>query len=53
MDGFIKQRTRPEPGSIPALLGMFERELRFYREVSMVGVRVPAKPQIESVTARR
>ncbi|MDQ4047758.1 MAG: ecdysteroid 22-kinase family protein, partial [Actinomycetota bacterium] len=34
---------RPAAGSIPGLLGMFERELRFYREVApTVGVRVPA-----------
>lgn len=39
---FIKERSKPSPGSIPALLGMFEREVRFYREVAAeVGVRVP------------
>ena len=39
---------RAEPGSIAALLGMFERELRFYREVApKVGVRVPACYQAE------
>ena len=39
---FIKERTRPAPRSIPALLGVFEREVRFYREVAPeVGVRVP------------
>lgn len=43
MERFTKERRRPAPGSIPALLGMFERELRFYREVApSVGVRVPA-----------
>ena len=48
MEGFTKERMRPEPGSIPALLGMFERELRFYREVApKVGVRVPACYQAE------
>ena len=39
---FVKERTKAPPGSIPALLGMFEREVRFYREVAgEVGVRVP------------
>ena len=39
---FVKERTKPPAGSIPALLGMFEREVRFYREVAgEVGVRVP------------
>lgn len=39
---FVKERSKPSPGSIPALLGMFEREVRFYREVAAyVGVRVP------------
>lgn len=48
MEGFIKERVRPDPGSIPALLGMFERELRFYREVApKVGVRVPGCYQAE------
>ncbi len=39
---FIKTRPIPSAGSIPALLGMFEREVRFYREIApVVGVRVP------------
>lgn len=39
---FTKERAKPTPGSIPALLGMFEREVRFYREVANdIGVRVP------------
>ena len=43
VERFTKERTRPTPGSIAALLGMFERELRFYRELApTVGVRVPA-----------
>lgn len=43
MRSFVKERSKPKPGSIPALLGMFERELRFYREVAPhLGVRVPA-----------
>ena len=40
---FVKRRTRPAEGSIPALLGMFDREVRFYREIaSEAGVRAPA-----------
>src|SRR5687768_18579426 len=40
---YVKRRARPAPGSIPDLLDMFEREVRFYREIaSEVGVRVPA-----------
>jgi thiamine kinase-like enzyme len=43
LERFTKERARPAPGSIAALLGMFERELRFYREVApTVGIRVPA-----------
>jgi hypothetical protein len=39
---FVKRRPRPQPGSIPDVLRMFEREVRFYREVAPeVGVRVP------------
>ncbi len=45
---FTKERLKPRPDSIPALLGMFERELRFYREIAPdVGVRVPACYQAE------
>ncbi len=52
VEGFIKERMRPGPGSIPALLGMFERELRFYREVAPnVGVRVPACYQAEETAS--
>jgi hypothetical protein len=40
---FTKRREAAEPGSIPDVLQMFTREVRFYREVSPhVGVRVPA-----------
>lgn len=40
---FVKQRAHPPAGSIPQLLDMFGREVRFYREVAPeVGVRVPA-----------
>ena len=39
---FTKERTKPAPGSIPALLGIFEREVRFYRELATeIGLRVP------------
>lgn len=42
MRAFTKLRAKPDPESIPTLLAMFERELRFYREVAPeVGVRVP------------
>lgn len=42
MARFTKTRRRPEPGSIPALLQMFEHEVRFYRQIApVVGVRVP------------
>jgi aminoglycoside phosphotransferase (APT) family kinase protein len=48
---FLKERARPEPGSIPALLQMFERELHFYREIApVVGVRVPACYSAEEST---
>ena len=40
---FTKRRDAAEPGSIPDVLQMFTRELRFYREVApYVGVRTPA-----------
>jgi hypothetical protein len=43
---FEKRRTPAALGSIPAILGMFEAEVRFYREVAVVpgglGVRVPS-----------
>jgi hypothetical protein len=48
MDGapsttFTKRREAARPGSIPDVLQMFSREVRFYREVApYVGVRVPA-----------
>lgn len=52
MESFIKERIRPEPGSIPALLGMFERELRFYREVApKVGPGVPACYEAEETAS--
>jgi thiamine kinase-like enzyme len=39
---FTKRRDAAPPGSIPDVLGMFAREVRFYREVAAyVGVRVP------------
>jgi hypothetical protein len=39
---FTKRRRPAEPGSIPDVLQMFPREVRFYREVaSEVGVRTP------------
>ncbi len=39
---FTKHRDAARPGSIPDLLEMFPREVRFYREVAPdVGVRVP------------
>lgn len=42
MARFVKERPRPEAGSIPDLLRMFEREIRFYTEIAPeVGVRVP------------
>lgn len=40
---FTKRRDAAEPGSIPDVLQMFTREVRFYREVApSVGVRTPA-----------
>ena len=43
IDGVTKERSRPETGSVPDLLCIFEHELRFYREVAPeVGARVPA-----------
>src|SRR5689334_10303094 len=40
---FSKRREAARPGSIPDVLQMFTREVRFYREVApYVGVRVPA-----------
>jgi len=40
---FIKHREPPAPGSIPAALGQFAAEVRFYREIApMLGARVPA-----------
>jgi hypothetical protein len=43
MDGFVKRRSWPEPGSIPDVLDMFRSEIRFYLEVApVIGVRVPA-----------
>ncbi len=39
---FVKSRTPPEPGSIPAMLGMFENEIRFDEELAdSVTVRTP------------
>lgn len=43
MQVFVKQRQWAPTGSIPAVLGMFESEVRFYKEIApVVGVRVPA-----------
>ena len=40
---FTKRRDAAEPGSIPDVLQMFTREVRFYRELApYVGVRTPA-----------
>jgi hypothetical protein len=40
---FTKRREAAEPGSIPDVLQMFPREVRFYRELApYVGVRTPA-----------
>ncbi len=40
---FTKRRDAATPGSIPDVLQMFTREVRFYREVAPdVGVRTPA-----------
>jgi Phosphotransferase enzyme family len=39
---FVKRRDPARPGSIPDVLQMFTREVRFYREVAPeIGVRVP------------
>ena len=43
MPHYVKRRGRPVPGTIPDALGMFQAEVRFYREIAPVaGVRVPA-----------
>lgn len=43
MQEFVKRRKWAAAGSIPAVLGMFGSEVRFYREIApVVGVRVPA-----------
>lgn len=43
MPHYVKRRSLPVPGSIPDALGMFQAEVRFYREIAVVaGVRVPA-----------
>jgi len=45
---YVKRRETAVPGSIPAVLKMFESEVRFYREIApVVGVRVPACYQAE------
>lgn len=49
MPNHVKRRTPAAPGSIPAVLQMFESEVRFYREIApVVGVRVPECYQAES-----
>jgi hypothetical protein len=48
MQRHVKRRQPAAPGSIPAVLRMFESEVRFYREIAPeVGVRVPACYQAE------
>lgn len=43
MTVFTKRREAAEPGTIPDVLQMFPREVRFYREVApYVGLRTPA-----------
>lgn len=46
MPPYVKRRKPAPPGSIPAVLGMFHAEVRFYREIAPAlvgsGVRVPA-----------
>ena len=40
MPNHVKRREPAVPGSIPAVLKMFESEVRFYREIApLVGVR--------------
>lgn len=43
----IKRRQPAEPGSIPDKLQMFSREVRFYSEITDVGVRIPALVRAE------
>ncbi len=48
MPNHVKRRDPAAAGSIPAVLKMFESEVRFYREIApVVGVRVPACYQAE------
>jgi len=48
VQGYVKRRSWPEPGSIPDVLDMFRHELHFYKEIApVVGVRVPACYQAE------
>jgi hypothetical protein len=48
MKNYVKRRGVAPPGSIPAVLGMFQAEVRFYREIApVVGVRVPECYQAE------
>jgi hypothetical protein len=45
----VKRRAPAAPGSIPAVLQMFESEVRFYREIApVIGVRVPECYQAEA-----
>jgi hypothetical protein len=49
---FVKRRGVPEPDSIPAVLGMFTAEVRFYQEIApVIGIRVPACYRAESTAA--
>lgn len=42
MPPYVKRRKHAPPGSIPAVLGMFHAEVRFYRQIAPVaGIRVP------------
>ncbi|MGO8958182.1 MAG: phosphotransferase [Streptosporangiaceae bacterium] len=42
MHGYVKRRGWPEPGSIPAVLDSFRKELRFYQLIAPeAGIRVP------------
>jgi hypothetical protein len=51
VEGFVKRRGVPAPGSIPDVLQMFRSEVLFYREVApVVGVRVPDCYQAEEIS---
>jgi hypothetical protein len=52
--GLTKERKRPETGSLPDLLRLFEHALRFYSEIAPeVGARVPeCSEALETVDGR-